>query len=763
MATVTSFPRRDTDPVFEPASFGPGEDNGIDLKRIFGAIRRRKVLIAGLMIVATGLATLYANQLQPLYSATTTMVIEGSRSNVINIQSVAQGLPTDWRTNETEAAVIASRAIAAKVVDRLNLYENPLYNPAMMTVKPSLWRVLVDKVKRLVGLKAPKLDTKAPDPWAGMPPAERHKAMRDYLADAFRAGLTVVPSETSRLITVSYVSTDPEMAAIAANATAEAYILDQIESKGDVTARASRWLDQRVKELRDRVVESETKLEQYRAKSGLVNVGEGSALKTQLAKLESELIEARTRRAEAQARYDQVQSLLKSSQGGTAVESAAAVLDSPLIQRLREQETAQTQKIAALSTQLRPGHPKMILAKNELDDLRKKIEIEVNRIVHNLENELDIAKVRVRNLERESTRLENQIEQQSQALANMRALQAEVDANKQLFSTVLSRYKETKVVDDELQQADARIITPAKPPGGPFYPQKRLIIVAALFVSAVFGIAIAIALELMDTGFRSLGHLESITGVPGLGIIPMLGKSESDMLPHEAAIRHPNSPYGESVRSIRTGLLLSNVDAPPKSVMFTSAVSSEGKTSMALSIASLSARTGQRAIIIDCDLRHPSIHTALKVPNTLGLSNYLSGQCPLEDVIDIDLASGVHYITAGGRTPHPTDMLSSQQMKALLAMLTQQYELVILDTPPLLAVSDTLVLARQVEKTAFVVRWEKTRRETVSAALRQLIDAGADIAGTVMTQVDLKKQARYGQSDSGYQYYYDRHMKYYTE
>ena len=742
---------------------GPDE-NGFDLRRIFGAVRRRKILIAGLMIVATGAATLYANQLQPLYSASTVIVLESARSNVVNIQSVAQGLSSDWRTNATEAAVIGSRAIAVRVVDRLNLYENPLYNPAMMTIKPSLTRLLTNRIKRLVGFSVPAVESMTyPDPWEGMPPAQRRNAMREYLADSFRGGLSVIPSEESRLITINYVSTDREMAAIASNATAEAYILDQIENKGDVTARASRWLDERVKELRDRVIESETKLEQFRAKSGLVDIGEGSSLKTRFGKLEAEMSDARTRRAEAQARYEQIQALLKDNRGDSGVESAAAVLDSPLIQRLREQETAIVRALAALTTQLREGHPKMTLANSELEDLRRKIKLEVGKIVRNLENELDIARVRERNLQRETSLLEKQIEEQGQASANMRALMAEVDANKQLFQTVLGRFKETKVVDDELQQADARIISPAKPPGGPFYPQKRLIIVAALFVSAMFGIAIAIALELVDNGFRSLNHLESVTGIPGLGIVPALGKGEVGMLPHEAAIRNPNSPYGESVRSIRTGLLLSNVEAPPRTVMFTSAVSSEGKTATSLSIAALSARTGQRTIIIDCDLRHPSVHVALNVPNTQGLSNYLSGQCALDEVVDIDLISGVHYITAGGRTPHPTDLLSSQQMKALLAHLSQQYDLVVIDTPPLLAVSDTLVLARQVEKTAFVVRWQKTRRETVVAALRQLIDAGADMAGTVMTQVDLKKQARYGQSDSGYQYYYDRHMKYYTE
>lgn len=740
------------------------EDNGFDLRRLFGAIRRRKVLIAGLMAISTGFATLYANQLQPLYSADALIVLEGARNNVINIDRVAQGIQPDYFTMETEAAVIASRALAAKVVDRLNLYESPFYNPALMTVKPSLKDTAVGYIKRLVGFDSPApAETTVEDPWEGLPPAEKRAAMREYLADSFLGGISVIPSQTSRLITINYVSTDPEMAARAANAAAETYLFDQIESKGDVTARASRWLNERVVELRDRVIESETKLEQFRAKAGLLDIGEGSTLKTQLLKLEAELSESRTRRSEADARYAQVQRLLKDKESGDSVESAAAVLDSPLIQRLREQETQIVRSLSVLSTQLRPGHPRMVLAKNELSDLRKKIRVEVDKIVRNLQNELDIAKVRERNLRREAASLERQISEQGQASANMRALRAEVEANKQLYQTVLTRFKETKVVDDEVQEADARIISPATVPGGPFYPQKKLIIVAALFISGVFGVAIAIGLELLDSGFRGLNHVESATGVPGLGVIPTLDKEDRDMLPHEVAIRKPNTPYGESVRSIRTGLLLSNIDHAPKSVLVTSSVSAEGKTSTSLSIATLSARTGQRAIIVDCDMRHPSVHVALKVPNELGLSNYLTGQNGLDEVVDIDLATGVHYITAGGRNPHPMDLLNSEQMKSLIALLTQQYDIVVFDTPPLLAVSDTLVLARHVEKSIFVVRWEKTRRDTVSAALRQFIDAGADLAGLVMTQVDLKKQARYGQSDSGYQYYYDHHMKYYTE
>jgi polysaccharide biosynthesis transport protein len=277
-------------------------------------------------------------------------------------------------------------------------------------------------------------------------------------------------------------------------------------------------------------------------------------------KLEAELGEARTRRAEADARFGQVQALLRDKSAADGVESAAAVLDSPLIQRLREQETQIVRSLSALSTQLRPGHPRMALAENELQDLRKKISIEVDKIVRNLENELDISKVREQNLRREVASLERQISEQGQASANMRALRAEVDANKQLYQTVLARFKETKVVDDEVQEADARIISPATVPGGPFYPQKRFIIIAALFVSLVFGIAIAIALELLDNGFWSIADVEIATGIPGLGSIPRIKEAvRGGQLPGTWD-RQSRSSYEEAIRSIRTGLMLSNID-----------------------------------------------------------------------------------------------------------------------------------------------------------------------------------------------------------
>jgi len=668
-------------------------------------------------------------------------------------------------TNETQAAVIQSRDLIGKVVDRLDLYNDPNFNDDLAPAKASTFDVLKAFVGGWSGVKVedPELkaiqNSKTDDRWKGYSPEEKRAELREELIDSFLGGLTVRPSQRALLVEIEYSSASPEMAAKAANATAEVYILDQIQSKGNVTQKATRWLAQRANELKQRVIDSEKKLEAFRRKSGITDLKGAGLLQEQIAKINTDLVAARNQRSESEARYAQVRRLLKS---GGGIETAAAVLDSPLIQRLREQETTVVRKLGEFKTQLREAHPSLVLARNELKDLQDKIAGEVKKIVINLKNELQISRVREQNFKTELRRLESGIEKQNEAAVSIRALQSEVQANKTLYETIISRFKETAVVDDDLQQADAKVISRAVVPGSPYYPQKSVIYTMALFFAAAIGIALSIILELLDNGFRTTKQLEEMLGYPTLGSVPKLSRQDRHEYPHNVAAKKPNSQFGEAVGSIRTSLLLTGVDQVPKVVLVTSSVPGEGKTSISLCLSSMAARAGQRVIVVDCDLRRAGLHQTLGVSNNSGLSNYLTGQVELSDVIDMEPSTGLHYITAGDRVPHPTDLLGSQQMYGLLHQLSSSYDLVVLDTPPLLAVSDALVLVREADRTIFVVRWEKTRRDFVAAAMRQLSESGAKIAGLVMSQVDLKKQGS-GSYSSGSGYYYGDTPKYYSD
>ncbi|MFQ5958832.1 MAG: GumC family protein, partial [Alphaproteobacteria bacterium] len=588
-------------------------DDAINLRQLLAILWRHKMIVIGTTMVITSITLLVVLQLTPLYVAEAQIVVEPPRTNVVDIDSVAQSMATDYYTNETQAAIIASRVLAEKVIDRLNLVDDPLFNPSLRP--PS------DGLLARLNLRNLRFSDLIPDSWraalhdsgagdaleeedAPLTPEQERQLLRKHVIDVYLSRLSAVPSDSSRVITVGFVSEDPETAVRAANTAVEMYIADQVRAKSEQTELANAWLQNRAVELKERVGASARAVEEHRRDSGLVNVEGSSLLSQQLAELNSQLIGVRTQRAEAQARVKQVQRLLNSPGG---VDSAAAVLQSPLIQRLREQEAEVVRKIAEMKTQYRDSHPKMILARSELQDLVTKIESELRKIAVNLGNELEIAQVRETNLEGEINRLENALDVQSDAEITLRALETELEANQKLYDTILARLKETDVQDASLLQADARIISFATTPAAPAFPRKRLVVGVAFVSSTILGMLIVLLIEYLDSGFPTRERLEAETGVAALSIVPgRSGRRHSHLAPYDDILERPNSLLSESLRTLRTALLLSNVDQPPRTVLVTSSVPGEGKTTTALALARTVAKHGQKCILIDGDLRKPS-------------------------------------------------------------------------------------------------------------------------------------------------------------
>jgi succinoglycan biosynthesis transport protein ExoP len=740
-----------------PPQLASIEEESLDLRRITATLRRRKIMIAAMAAIGTMLSAFYVSGLTPLYKAESIVVVEPERKKVVNIDQVAQNINPDWLTPVTEAAIIRSRDTALAVVERLDLVNHPAFNAALRPPQPGtleIGKAWLARGLTLVGIETEFAAKR--EPAAALAPARSLEP--EHLVGAFLGGLESIPVERSRLIKIVYTSTDPALAADAANAVAELYIEGQKKAKGQATTEANSWLDQRVREVHEQVIRAQQKRDEFRRQAGIIQLGDLSINAEQLAVVNSRLLEARTVRQQAEARYAQVAKLTRS---GAALESVPEVLSSALIQNLRLQEIEAGRKIAELQTQFRDGHPKMVLAKAELADARAKLQSEVEKIASQLQHEVDLARSTEATLQAEVQRLQQQMEEQNDAKVTLDLLESELQASKQLYETLLARYKETEVQDSTVQRQDARIISTALPPGGPFYPQKKLLVGVAFAASLVIGVVLAIAIELLDYGFRSLSQIEALTGLPTLGMVPLIVRKEVNRRPHQLAVAKPGSVYGEAVRTLRTALILSDSERPPRTIVVTSSVPNEGKTSTALSIACQSAKSGQRCIILDCDLRQSSVHVHCDLPNRVGLADYLVGKARLEEVIEIDAVSGTHLIPAGARAPNPIDLLGSPQMRRLVKALSQSYDLVILDTPPVLAVSDALVMVRHVDATVFLIRWEKTRRQAAMSGLKLALEAGANLAGVVLSQVDVKRHAQYDYADSGY--YYGGYKKYYTE
>lgn len=731
------------------------DEQMLDLRKILNILWRRKMIVVATAFIVTTLAVLGVLRAIPLYVAASQIVVENERHNPLGLQDAYAGRDLDYYTNQTQAKVLASRGIAEKVVDELNLMQHPLFNPALAEPRNSLWSDLNLK-QRLLDLAPEWLRQEYARITSGnqeqipMTPEQQKAQLREDVVNGFLAGAEVVADERSRVLEIQYVSADPEFSAQAANALAQTYINQSILRKYEYIAKATDLLNQRVGELRNKLETSEKALEEHRRTIGYINLeGRASILGQQLAQLSTDLVRAKADRAEAEARYRQVQKLLESPGG---VESASTVLGSPLIQRLREQEADVIRQLAELRTQLRGQHPRLILKENELADLGAKIRSEVQKIAINLGNELEIARIREENTATEVEKIRAAINKQNEDLVTLRALESEVNANNALYAAILQRFKESDVQESGLQEPDARIISAATPPLRPSYPRKGLIVAMAFVASVALGMVLVFVIEHLDSGFRTMAQVEQVTGVQSIGLVPALkGWRFRHTTPQDMVVEQPGSLYSEAIRTVRTAINLSS-RTPPKTLLITSAVPGEGKTSVALSIARSAAKAGQRVVIVDCDMRAPSMHLGLGVPNILGLAEYLTGASELEEVLEIDSYSGVHFVTAGQFDYHVAELLGSTRVDDLLARLTNAYDLVVFDSPPILAVSDVRLLLKRIARSVLVVRWGETSRDNAVTALRMMQDAQANVAGVVLSQVDMRRQRSYSYSGDAYGY-----------
>jgi len=730
--------------------------------------RKWTMLCAGFAVML--LAVLIIGSLTPRYTATAFVEINPRQTRVVDFEAVLSGLPADTTTMETEIQILRSRKLAAKTVAKLGLERTPEFNPSLRA-DGGIAGLLEDLIRRNMLDGANAGDDAGGKSFLEMalslvrpekPPVVATEAAvrkeREKVINIFLENLTVRPEGRSRVIAISIDSENPAIAAAAANTLADFYIVAQLEAKFEATKRASAWLNERVFELREEVKRAEQQVEAYRGRSGLIQGGTNATLASeQVSDLNRQYVTEGTRLAEAEARLRQVERLLGKPGG---IESMAEVLDSQVIRDLRRQETEVERRVAELSTEFGEKHPRMINARAELRDLRTKVQLEVDKIVEGLRNEVAVARARTSTVSASLESMKKEVSRLNTSEVQLRALEREAAASRALLEQLLTRSKETSSQED-FQQADASIVSEAAAPALPSFPKKTLLLLVSFVFASVASVVVAVVLEFLDLGFRSMDQIERQLGVAPLGLVPALkGIRSIGKNPQDYILEHPTSAFGESIRSMHTNLLLSDLVKRPKVILLTSALPNEGKTSMAVSLGRLQAQVGQKVVVVDCDVRRPSIHKALNMEPGPGLVQCLLGEANIDEAVQQDPESGLFVLQAGGTPPNPPDLFDSIPMQKLLTTLARKYDLVILDSAPLLAVSDTLFLARLVDKTVLIVRWVRTRRETVKLALSKLFDAKTDVAGVILSMVDVKGHAQYGFSDSGS--YHGTLSKYYS-
>jgi succinoglycan biosynthesis transport protein ExoP len=706
-----------------------GEPVEVSIQAILDLVWRRRVLFFGALITCLVAAVAAVFAITPRYTAQASVMIDPREENVVGIQAVLSGLGADDPTIRSEIEVLRSEDMAQRVIAQTNLEQSREFNPIL---SPSL----VSQALRSVDW-----------PWLnaafGEILADQDEASPDLQADVVASYLKRLDVETlgrnSRVIGISFTSQDPALAARVANAIADTYVALQLERKLAATERAAEWLGERLDAVGEEVTASEEKVDDMRAARAAEGRWDPDLLQQQISQVNSQLMQARADHEQAQAELRQVDSLVATS----GPESVFEVVDPRLLVQTNEQLMWLRRTQAELRAQYGDDHPVVVEVR---DAIKQLIEETSTRLIASVRNRVEVSADKVQGLEQELRRLIQESIASRRGQAQLRIAEREAKATAQVYDTLLARSKET--AQTGLEQPDARIISHASVPNRPSFPNRLLLLgVAFLGSIALSGTLVGLA-EGMERGYRSSDALKRATGLPVLGEIPWFGgQSDADGLA-ELLLADPASAYAEALRTMALSLELSGDPTDRgKVVLITSSVPREGKTTLVTCLARTVALSGRKVLVVDGDLRRPTCHTQLHLSRAPGLSSYLSDQTSADVVMQEDGPSGLELISGGEMKPNPLQLLRSEKLAQLLQEMRPLYDLILVDSPPLLPIADARLLSALVDRCIIAIRWRTTARDSVARAIEQIKQAGGQLAGLVLTQV--KDQANHG-----YGYYY---------
>lgn len=750
-------------PVSGPLPAESEDDDAIDLRALAAVLWRGKWIIAICILLCLLLAFFAVSQQTPVYQASAKVIFDLEQRNVTDIEEVIARSSVSRERLRNEMEVLRSTALIERVIDELNLENNPILNPSLRPPEPSFrerylsWLTLppeLEELARSMGLITPPPPT---------PDAETlQRRQRLAVISRLRGGLRLNPVSNSTIIEIGFVSPSPALSTRIANTMAEQYIVEQLEGKLEATRSATEWLNDRVQELQARVEEVENEILTRRAR---ITEDMGQSLditRSQLAELNAELTAARSRELTLSARHDRLHSaLLDNVDIGTIPEFR----ESAIISRFRDEESELLSRAAALSASVGREHPSRQRIAAQIEDVRRKMRDEATKLVQAVAVERDAAKKEAEAISRRVTALEQKALEQSSAEIELSQLERQAQASKLLYENFLGRLQETSQ-QESLTSADARVITPAEVPGQPLSQSRKRTLTLGGIAGVVLGVGIVFLLDRLNNTFRSPGQLEDMLQIKVLGSLPALGQKISRRDVIQLFRDKPMSSLAEAVRNLRTSVLMTNIDHPPKTVMVTSSIPGEGKSTSSALLALTSQQMGRKTILVDCDFRLPSMARTLTLDaDKPGILSLMNGTATLDGALSVEPDSGLHVLMAReneARTIlNPADALSSETFRNLIAMLRDSYDLVIMDTPPVLVVSDARIVSRLADAVLYVVKWDSTVYGAAQEGVKDLHGIEAPLAGAVMTMIDESRAAKY--SYEGYGYYRGRYRDYYLE
>jgi succinoglycan biosynthesis transport protein ExoP len=688
------------------------EEKEIHLRDYLRIILKRRYTALTFFIIVSVIVVIGTLSSTPIYQASAKVLIE--KVEPANLAMLyPYYAPYEPEFYETQFQIIKSTSVARKVVTMLSL-ENTYESY----------------------FKGRKIS------------ASMQKSKADILADIINAGIVVSPVKNTKIVNMGFVSTNPEFAVLVSNSVAQAYIDEILEMKMSTSRYSMEWMTRKAEEEKDKLQKAETALQDYMRANNIVTLQDKVAITPEkLSAINVQLIRAETKRKEMEALYSQVRSV---SANLKDAETLPAITSDPSIQSLRSQVLKTEQNIEELSKKYGKKHPAMIKAEEELKVLQQKREQEIRRVISSIRNEYELAKSNEADLQRMMSGIKAETLNLNEKFIQYGVLTREVETTRQLYDALVKRIKEQSVTE-EIKSVNVWVIEKAEKPGAPIKPKKTLNILIGLIVGLFGGIGLAFFFEYLDNTIKSPEDIETRFGLPVLGLVPLLDAKEETI--EEIILREPQSIYAESYKSIRTAILLSSAVKPPQNILITSMGPEEGKSATSINLAITVARSGYSVLLIDSDLRKPRIHAAFRLNNLSGLSTYLAGASPDIETIFKRPITNLSILPSGPVPPNPSELLGSNRMNELLRILKEKFDVIIWDSPPLMTVTDALILTKMVDGTIVVVKSGKTTYEIVKRGLSLLRGRGepdmeSHILGVVLNCFDVKKSDRYY-----YQYY----------
>ena len=707
----------------------------MDLVIYWRSIAKRKWMILGLAVTIAIATALVVNTETPIYRSSVTLLIEQNRTRVAPTEAVYANTGDGREHFQTQAEILKSRALAVKVVDKYDLARHPDFDPRL---RPRPW---LERIKKQLGFEVVER-------------AWSEHALHEAAVGSLMGRMGVEPIRLSQLIKVSFDSPDPAIAAEIANDIAETYIESDNEARFEMTSRASEWLGERLGGLKKNVEDAQRALQDYREKARIINT-QGlaqSGASTHIADLTTRLVAARQRRFSAEHAYNQI------STSKDKLEVLPIVMRNSLAIQLRDLESDAQKRVEELALRYGPEHPKMIQAQTELRQIRERSARQVEAVVASLRNEYELAEANEKAVERSLAQARSEVQGINRNEFELASLERAVATNRQIYDMFLNRFKETRASRAIDTNTVARIADEARPSQYPVKPRKEQAVSIAFVLGILLGALIALLLERLDNTLKSADDVEEKLERPMLTMLPLLGASEAKSVGRHY-LDDPTSVFSEAIRTARTSVMLSASDTPNPTVLVTSSVPDEGKTAVAINFALAEAQT-KRALLIDADLRRPSMATQLGLdPTKPGLTSLLTGTATFEQCVQRVPGSSLYAISAGPTPLNPLEMLLSKRFERLVTALAGACDILIIDSPPVHLVSDALVLSKMATGVLFVVKADSTPYPLVRRCIRALEEVEATLFGVTLNQLDFKRAQRYYGAYTGSYYKYDGYYR----